>query len=359
MQDKKESPLVSVIISVYNVEAFIQPCIESLLYQTMKNIEFVFVNDGSTDKSIRFVKSAMESDDRIKLIEQQNLGADAARRAGVAVASGDYVGFVDGDDLIAAEMFEDMHRAATKFDADVIMCGYFSFRKSPDNRVAHSFTPMQIGGDDAPRDFYIYCVGASGSMWNKLFRREILSQSRPVEKLRIGEDLAFCTALAPFVKRAVIISECFYYYRIHAGSAMRSKMADSHETTLIDHFLMNIVPDTNYERLGSEAYNILAARAFVSVMFTRYMRFITMSFFIGIIDKLKGWDGFNSFIKSASRGDCFTPLVRGGGVARSFAVSVRVAFFLCRLKLYKLAALYLRLLAWVIKKRHFSDVYEV
>ena len=98
--------LISIIVPVYNVEKYLERCLDSILSQTFSDFELILVNDGSTDHSLEICRSYAEKDERILLIDQENRGLSAARNAGIAVAKGEYLGFVDSDDYIAQNMYE-------------------------------------------------------------------------------------------------------------------------------------------------------------------------------------------------------------------------------------------------------------
>ncbi len=115
-------PKVSVIVPVYNSEKFISKCIESILSQTLAEIELILINDGSTDASPVICEKYMNADSRIKYISQKNQGVSAARNAGLRVASGEFIGFTDSDDYVAPEMYEILYSNAMKYSVDVSAC---------------------------------------------------------------------------------------------------------------------------------------------------------------------------------------------------------------------------------------------
>ena len=113
---------VSVIIPVYNVEIYIEKCINSLINQTLKEIEFIFVNDGSPDNSVSIIKKYQKKDKRIKLLEKENGGQASARNLGMKHAKGEYIAFVDSDDYVKENMYELMYNRAKKDNLDIVMC---------------------------------------------------------------------------------------------------------------------------------------------------------------------------------------------------------------------------------------------
>ena len=116
--------LLSVIIPVYNLEKYIDKCLDSLLVQTYSNLEIIVVNDGSTDKSLSILNEYKKKDSRIQIIDKQNEGVSKARLDGMKRATGQYIGFVDGDDIVEEDMFELLMNNAIKYNADISHCGY-------------------------------------------------------------------------------------------------------------------------------------------------------------------------------------------------------------------------------------------
>ncbi|WP_145871301.1 glycosyltransferase family 2 protein, partial [Bacillus licheniformis] len=113
-------PFISIIVPMYNVEDYIEECVDSLRRQTLKNIEIILVDDGSPDRSGEIARTYCSLDARVKVIHKKNGGLSSARNAGLQAATGDYVGFVDGDDFVLPAMFENMYAAAKKDDLDIV-----------------------------------------------------------------------------------------------------------------------------------------------------------------------------------------------------------------------------------------------
>ena len=114
-------PKVSVILPVYNVEKYLKQCMDSIVNQTLKDIEIICVDDGSTDASLSILKEYEKEDDRVKVICQQNAGAGAARNNGLSIATGEYLSFLDSDDFFSLDMLEKSYAEAKKEDADLIV----------------------------------------------------------------------------------------------------------------------------------------------------------------------------------------------------------------------------------------------
>ncbi len=122
-------PKVSVIVPVYNVEEYLEECLDSIINQTLKDIEIICVNDGSTDGSKTILETYQKKDPRIKIITKENGGLGMARNVGMKEAQGDYLGFVDSDDWIDVKMFEVLYDLAKKFDTDITLCNLQVFNQ--------------------------------------------------------------------------------------------------------------------------------------------------------------------------------------------------------------------------------------
>ena len=184
-------PKVSVIIPVYNVEAYLRQCLDSVVNQTLKDIEIICVDDGSTDGSAAILKEYATKDERIKILTQSNSGAGAARNAGIARATGEWITFSDADDWIEPDAIEKMVAAAQREDADCVCCGMLR-----DWRNGTSvFRPFDEMG---PSDTYNAVV-------NKLFKRNLLENLMMDESVSLGEDLMVSAqAMAKAKKIAVL-----------------------------------------------------------------------------------------------------------------------------------------------------------
>ena len=115
---------VSIIVPVYNSEKYLKKCIESIQKQTLKDMQIILINDGSTDNSLSICKEYQKRDNRIEVIDKANMGVSSARNTGIEAAIGEYIGFVDADDWIEPEMYENMYHQVKQMQADVCMCNY-------------------------------------------------------------------------------------------------------------------------------------------------------------------------------------------------------------------------------------------
>ena len=219
--------LVSVIVAVYNIEEYLPRCVDSILAQTYRNLEIILVDDGSKDQSGSICDSYAEKDRRIKVIHKKNGGLSDARNAGMDAATGEYIGFVDGDDWIEPDMYRAMYFACEKEKAQAAVCRYKQITKSGiiDGSAGNS---VSLSRDEA---LEIYVCGDEryliyNSVWSKLFARDLVEDMRfPVGKN--SEDIMFTTRAFCRMERLVYLDEAYYNYVLdREGSIMNEKAGE-------------------------------------------------------------------------------------------------------------------------------------
>ncbi len=213
-------PKVSVIIPVYNVEKYLRQCLDSVVNQTLKDIEIICIDDGSTDNSLNILKEYAAKDSRVKLIIQKNQGVSAARNQGLRAISGEYYLFIDSDDWIDEQMLENMYNKAIDDSVDLVICKYydcFKYIRRESNFPFYVINTPPFYFDKCHEDFYYSHTGALCKLYkntkNQMFN----------ENLKLGEDTVFywqyCLSNNPKIS---IINKPFYFYRQHPHSAMRN-----------------------------------------------------------------------------------------------------------------------------------------
>lgn len=206
-----ELPVISVIIPVYNVEKYLSECIESVLAQTMADIEVILVDDGSTDSSGEICEKYKRKDERVTVVHQNNQGAAAARNAGVRLAKGQYIGFVDGDDWIAPEMYEKLLKGFLNDDIEIVGSGINIYRDEKNVTEINYADNLQIlTGDEICR--LLLRRKFSSSCCTKLFRRNIFEHfSFSTEKT--NEDFEILFKIFLHIKNVCVMPDSYYYYR--------------------------------------------------------------------------------------------------------------------------------------------------
>lgn len=218
---------ISVIIPVYNVERFLEKCLDSILYQTFKDFEVICIDDGSTDNSLSILKSYKKKDKRIKIYTQNNRGAGVARNFGLKKAQGKYIQFLDSDDYFDKKLLEKLFNLAEKNNADLVIC---SSRKVDDfGNIIESQNPnMPINLNKAPLNKVFNKFDYKEDIfslftpipWNKLILKDlIINNSIEFPDLKIYEDIAFAHSLVVCAEKIIAINEELINYRFNrAGS---------------------------------------------------------------------------------------------------------------------------------------------
>ncbi|MDR0555809.1 MAG: glycosyltransferase [Holosporaceae bacterium] len=215
------SPVVSIIVPVYNTEKWLARCLGSLLNQTLKDIEIICVNDGSLDGSFEILEQFSRQDQRVIVINQDNRGPGFSRNAALEVACGEYVGFVDSDDWVESNYFEQLHGAAAKYDASMACCSII--RAYPSGKMREKLiikeerlycsTIDKYRITESPRKGYVY---------NKIYRRsEINLHKIRFPKEREFEDTGFTIRALYFLKTLVTVPTTRYYYWVNQESITR------------------------------------------------------------------------------------------------------------------------------------------
>ena len=207
---------VSVIVPVYNQQAYLTQCLESLQNQTLREIEILCVNDGSTDESWSLMQAFAARDSRFVLLNQPNQGTGRARNAALARARGEYVGFVDGDDFVDADYFEKLYQKAKEDRADV--CCALDRREINGTRVQEVSTPVFAEADKFKKQL----VFTAAQVWSKLFLRAFVQQY-PLQNAvsRREQEIAFSIPAVLLARRISWVAGAYYNYRIQSASACR------------------------------------------------------------------------------------------------------------------------------------------
>lgn len=212
---------VSVIIPVYNVEKYLEECIESVIKQTYKNLEIILVDDGSKDNSGYICDEYKKKDERIKVIHKPNGGLSDARNVGIDIAKGEYIAFLDSDDYIEEDMYEILVKNIEKANADISICQVYYVYKD-EKRTTH--TPnVYLEMDSCNAIKYVNMLGYfTVAAYDKLYKREIFESIRyPVGK--INEDWYVICEVFDKANKVVYSSEPKYNYRKRKGSITDDK----------------------------------------------------------------------------------------------------------------------------------------
>lgn len=216
---------ISIIIPAYNIQDYLGPTLDSVLSQTYENLEIIVVNDGSADGTSEIINAYAARDSRIKAIHKENGGVTSARLRGVAEATGSYIGFVDGDDLIEPQMYARLYENLKAHDADISHCGYqmvfpsrvdyyYNTGKTVLQQEYQGCTDLLAGGFVEP------------GLWNKLYRKDLFAglDEWMDQTIRINEDLLMNFYLFRRAETSVFEDICPYHYVLRKGSAATSRL---------------------------------------------------------------------------------------------------------------------------------------
>ena len=222
------SPLVSIVVPVYNSEAFLKECVDSLINQTYSNIEIILVDDGSSDNSGLICDQYAANDSRIKVIHKNNGGLVSARKAGLKLSTGEYVLYVDGDDWVEINLIEDYLKVALEYNADVVIAAH---KESLAGRIEVYKNKIPSGCYNKteqistvyPKMIYnakFSQFGIFSYSWGKLYRRDLLlnNQLKVRDEVTIGEDSLCLYPTLLDANTVVILEQSYHYYRQRADS---------------------------------------------------------------------------------------------------------------------------------------------
>lgn len=269
---------ISVIIPVYNASRFIENCCKSLFSQTLDDIEFIFVNDGSTDNSISLIKEALSlfphRKQNVKIIDRgENMGVAFTRKQGFDLASGEYVIHCDADDWPEKNMYELLYQAGKKENADLVCCSYFVDTESASNIV--------ILSNDYHFKFNIGPI--YGALWNKAIKRSFLKYNSISfsEGINWGEDFLVSAKSQILANKVSIISEPLYHYCQHNQSITHNislekcmellQLGNEMESFLIRHKLCDKYSfDLNYLKYQVKSYLLILPNVYSPKIWKNY-----------------------------------------------------------------------------------------
>ena len=236
-------PRISVIVSVYNSEKHLRQCLDSILCQTLRDIEIICVNDGSTDSSLGILEEYAEKDRRMQIITKANegMGAASARNRGLDFAEGEYLSILDSDDWFEPNMLSSMASRADETDADVVIanCVYFNDKTGETTKAVHvldaGFLPKKhvFSRKDCPGTLFQISYGFA---WNKLFRRSFVEKTKiRFQRIRYTDDAYFVYSHMALADRIAVVNEPLINYRIEVDSSQTSSIAQTPDSSYIPY----------------------------------------------------------------------------------------------------------------------------
>ena len=227
----KERIKLSIIVPIYNTGHMLRNCADSILAQTLHDFELILIDDGSKDESAAICDEYAKKDKRVKVVHKQNEGVSIARNTGIAMAKGEYIGFIDSDDWIDEDMYERLCSVADKCASDIVMCDavtvYGDGREESDTITGLAASKSLDKSDFTPK----LLMEMAGAAWRCLYRRELLTEHNiifPIE-LKFSEDRIFNILAMGFAERTNYIKKPYYKRFMREGSAV-----NKHYENMID-----------------------------------------------------------------------------------------------------------------------------
>lgn len=208
---------LSIIVPVYGVEKYIDKCLDSLVKQSLKEIEIIVVNDGTKDNSQKIIdKYVKKYPEKIKSYIKENGGQGSARNYGLEKANGEYIGYVDSDDFVEKDMYKKLYNKAKENNYDIVVCGNYNVSEDYQNKNIDAF--INNYNTDLENIFF-----GKMAVWNKIYKRDILIKNKLEFKEKVWyEDLAFTLKAIMNSNTFAFIDEPLYYYLIREGSTMNN-----------------------------------------------------------------------------------------------------------------------------------------
>lgn len=219
---------ISVIVPIYNTEKYLEECLDSIINQSYKNLEIILVDDGSKDGSSDICDKYAEKDTRIKVIHKKNEGVAKARNDGISAASGDYLAFVDSDDILNLSMFEKLINNAENNNADISICDFSSELSDYNNPSCLSDNIKNMDSHMALKHLYIDKDFCFSTFWGKLFPKEVF-EGITIPSFACAEDNYVLYKLYYRVKNVVFDKSQMYIRRVREGSATQTFNESSSE----------------------------------------------------------------------------------------------------------------------------------
>lgn len=251
-------PLISVIVPAYKVEAYLERCVESVRRQSYQNLEIILVDDGSPDGCPAICDACAREDDRIRVIHQKNAGLSGARNAGIEIAKGEYLAFVDSDDYVAADFIEALYRLIQETGCGIAQCRFayvqgeaLKEEKKNDWKIYRGLSLMQqLYGDEEEATYFVVA-------WNKLYKKELFRNIRyPVG--RIHEDEATTYRLFHESKKLAFLDRALYgYFTENTGSITARFTEKRLQWLTANEERVDFFRENQYEELLPDVYRKL------------------------------------------------------------------------------------------------------
>ena len=243
---------ISIIVPVYNTAKYLDKCIQTLIKQTLEDIEIIFIDDGSEDGSAEILKNYAKNDKRISILNQNHKRQGAARNYGLSIAQGEYIGFVDADDWVELDMFEKLYYQAKETDSDIVMCSMNTFEDGTNKIIVNTYNTLDIFNQKffensfTPQDTLNFIFNISVSPCNKIYRKSLIVKNNIKFPENIYfEDNAFFFKSWLNAKKISLLNQKLYQYRKSTASTTKSDKNKLDIFKTLD-LTKNILEENNY-----------------------------------------------------------------------------------------------------------------
>lgn len=255
---------VSIVVPIYNVQKYLSKCLQSLVDQTFKDIEIICVNDGSTDQSDKIIEKFVKLyPNRIIHLEKENGGLGDARNAGINIAKGEYITFIDSDDWVEPEMIESMYNNAKKYNSDIVCCG---LRRIDEDGKILSNEQINLKKEYSPKEAMVTLAPAA---WNKLYRMSLFTDYNIRYSVGVWyEDLPTTTKLFMHSNKITTVNKIFVNYLQRKGS-----ISYSYDERSRDIFkVLNDINEYNKEKFNNKYKNEIEYLYIIHIIFAHLFR---------------------------------------------------------------------------------------
>jgi glycosyltransferase involved in cell wall biosynthesis len=267
------APLLSIIVPIYNSEATLAACVDSIISQPFRDFELILVDDGSRDGSSALCDQYRSQDGRVRYVRRENGGLSAARNTGLSVAQGRFVSFVDSDDEIYAEFYTAAFDGPLAGDFDLFMVGMDRF----EGELRFRATDQRNLSQDELYELFLTTNYVGLSACNKIFRRQILSENNlQFRAVRFAEDLVFVSEFAPHARRVVFDPRPLYSYKEHPGSmtnkAKTTQRMDNRDFEILDALdLTSAIYEHQQNDHALSSFRVRAARSALRLLVLMFL----------------------------------------------------------------------------------------
>lgn len=292
--------LVSIIVPVYNVAPYLHECIDSIVNQTYSNLEIILVDDGSTDESGQICDAYAAQDHRIHVIHQTNGGVSAARNAGIAVATGEYIGFVDSDDFLDINMYSLLVSHLEANELDILECNAYRYKSKHNIKAYKNDGHIIIYNHDEALQIAMY--DGFTAAWNKLYKRSVLGDIR-FPTGRKFEDSATSYLIINNAQRVGHIDLCLYYYRLNPNSITQTSFDAKSRWDFILGYIERLEFATTHQLSYMSDCNSLLMKACLSCLTAYYAKpsDVNRQYYEQCVDLIRQYRNKDSYSQLSSK----------------------------------------------------------